>query len=122
MKSNDLRKKLNKSSLGGLVFAAVSILTAASLHAQDIYVSDLYGNSISEYTTSGAPVTTPLAVGSDLGDPFGMAVSGNDLYVANYAADTISQYNATTGAEIGTKPVHLECGPEPAGGHFAERR
>ncbi len=104
MKSISFRKNLNKNSLGGLVFAVVSILTPASLYAQDIYVSDLYGNSISEYTLSGTPVATPLASGSDLGNPFGMAVSGDTLYVANYGADTISEYNANTGAEIGTNP------------------
>ncbi len=94
--------KMNKSTLGTLVFASITALAAASAQAQDIYVSDLYGGAISEYTISGNSVATPLTSDSSLGDPFGMVISGNDLYVDNYASDTISEYNATTGASMGT--------------------
>jgi hypothetical protein len=100
------RKNLNKSSLGFLVFASATAVAAASAHAQDIYVSDLYGDSgISEYTLSGSPVAAPLVSGSDVNQPFGMAISGDTMYVANMGSDTIGTYNATTGAPINTSFV-----------------
>jgi len=90
-------------TLSGLVVAALA-LGATSAKAQDnLYVSDLYGDSgISEYTTSGDPVAKPFIPGSDVNSPFGMAISGNTMYVSNYNSDTISTYNATTGAALDT--------------------
>jgi DNA-binding beta-propeller fold protein YncE len=90
-------------TLGGLAMAALA-LAATSLKADDdIFVSDLYGNSgISEYSLSGQQVATPLVNNSDVNQPFGMAISGDTMYVANMGSDTIGTYDATTGAPINT--------------------
>jgi hypothetical protein len=96
------RKILIPSKMS-VAFAAAALLAASLARADqdEIYVSDLYGNSISEYSLSGTPASKkPLISGSELGDPFGMAMMGNDLLVSNYATDSISEYNATTGAPI----------------------
>jgi DNA-binding beta-propeller fold protein YncE len=81
---------------------AVLTLAATSAKADDdIYVSDLYGNSgVSEYSLSGGTVAKPLISGSQVDQPFGMAISGDTMYVANMGSDTIATYNATTGAPI----------------------
>jgi len=88
-------------TLSGLVAAALTLAATSLQAADDIYVSDLYGSSgISEYTLSGHRVAKPLVSDSELSDPFGLAISGNTLYVANMGSDTISTYNASTGASI----------------------
>jgi hypothetical protein len=93
-------------TLSGLVVAALA-LTATSAQAQDnLYVSDLYGDTgISEYTPSGTPVAKPFISGSDVNSPFGMAISGDTMFVSNYNTDTISTYNATTGAALNTSLI-----------------
>jgi DNA-binding beta-propeller fold protein YncE len=94
-------KKMGGITLSGLVAAALALAATSLQAADDIYVSDLYGSSgVSEYTLSGHRVTKPLVPGSELSDPFGMAISGNTLYVANMGSDTISTYDASTGASI----------------------
>jgi hypothetical protein len=94
------RKMLNLAMVGVVALAS----GWARAETDNIYVSDLYGNSISEYSLSGKPLDKPLISGSALGDPFGMAIMGNDLFVSNMATDSISEYNATTGAPIGAAP------------------
>jgi hypothetical protein len=54
--------------------------------------------TIGAYTTSGATVNPALISGS-LIDPFGIAVSGSDLFVANELNGTIGEYT-TSGATV----------------------
>ncbi len=96
-------KNLGFINLGGLAVAALALTATSLLADDDLFVSDLYGGSgISEYTPSGARVAKPLIAGSEVSQPFGMAISGNTMYVANMGSDTIATYNATTGAAINT--------------------
>jgi hypothetical protein len=44
-----------------------------------IYVADYYGNTVGEYSLSGAPINTSLIPG--LSEPFQLAASGDDLFV-----------------------------------------
>jgi sugar lactone lactonase YvrE len=49
--------------------------------------------------TTGAPLAGFNTI-TGLGNPAGLALSGNNLYVAQQSTNTISVYNATTGASI----------------------
>src|ERR1035441_7352704 len=81
----------------GIALALVCSL-AATLKAQDIYVSNYeYQNAtIGEYTTAGATVNASLITG--LSYPEGIAISGNDLFVVN-SPSSVGEYT-TTGATI----------------------
>lgn len=48
--------------------------------------------------TTGAPIQANLISG--IYQPYGVAVSGDRLYVSNYSSGTVSVYDATTGAVI----------------------
>lgn len=91
--------------LSVLAFALALTGAASSARAQDIYVSDLTGNTISEYTLTGTPVATPLI--DNLSNPFGIAVSGDELFEANYGVGTVKEYNADTGASMGGGPFGI---------------
>ena len=78
------------------VFAGSTLATAA--RAGDIFVT--YGASMDEYTTSGATIQTSLVTG--FASPNGMAVSGSDLFVTNYANNTVGLYDAATQSTINT--------------------
>jgi len=57
-----------------------------------------YTNTIGEYTTAGTPVGSGTLV-SALTNPFGIAVSGSDIFVASFTANTIGEYT-TSGATV----------------------
>ena len=49
--------------------------------------------TIGDYTNAGDSVNAALISGLD--EPSGIAVSGSDLFVANYATDTIGEYTTS---------------------------
>ena len=56
-------------------------------------------DTVGEYNaTTGAPINTALVSG--LSDPYGITLSGSDLFVANQSNGTIVEYDANTGAPI----------------------
>ncbi len=61
-----------------------------------------YGENIGEYTLAGATINASLITG--LNSPAGLALSGEDLYVANYGVGTIGEYT-TAGATVNTSLV-----------------
>jgi hypothetical protein len=69
-----------------------------------IFVTNFF-NTVGEYNaTTGATINSSF-ISSGLSDPFGIALSGGNLFVANGADSfgapgTIGEYNATTGATI----------------------
>ena len=98
-------KTYTRTNMGTILSGLVAALAlAATAKADDnIFVSDLYGSSgVSEYSLSGQKIAKPLVNGSDVNQPFGMAISGDTMYVANMGADTIGTYNVSTGAAINT--------------------
>ena len=102
-----LTKHLNGKVLGILLAAFLATTSGTARAQDDIFVSDIYGQSISEYTLNGAPVADPLVSGPvspTLDGPYGMAISGTTLYVSNWASNTISQFNVLTGAPVSTTP------------------
>jgi hypothetical protein len=61
----------------------------------DLFVTNYYGNTVGEYTTSGATVNASL-VGVD--NPDGIAVSGSDLFVVSEPS-SVAEYT-TSGALV----------------------
>lgn len=67
-------------------------------HSQ-IYVSTYAGASLGEYNaTTGGAINASLVSG--VGKLTGIALSGNNLYLAQPDTNTLGEYNATTGATI----------------------
>ncbi len=65
-----------------------------------ILVTDYDNNTITDYTSSGAPVGSGTLInGSGLYYPWDIAVSGSDVFVLNY--NTITEYT-TSGAPVGS--------------------
>jgi hypothetical protein len=76
----------------------------------DVYVTNQSAGTIGEYTTAGATVNSSLVMG--LSAPYGIAVSGSDLWVAN--GGVIGEYDATNGNVVNatlvtglTKPIGI---------------
>src|SRR5262245_44240438 len=83
---------LQRHALGGLFAVLLGLLSHNAARADQIFVPQANG-TISEYTTSGAPVNPALISG--LSAPRGIAVSGSDLFVANFNTGTIGAYTAS---------------------------
>jgi DNA-binding beta-propeller fold protein YncE len=86
--------------LSGLAAAAALCVVPGTNGAQ-IFVANSGNGTIGEYTTSGATVNSALI--SDLNAPFGLAASGDKLFVANFDSifrgATIGEYT-TSGATV----------------------
>src|SRR5208283_1975807 len=94
----------------GLGFAPRGIVVVGS----NLLVANGTTNTVSEYTTAGSAVNISFITG--LSVPFGLAVNGNNLFVANYGngedgTGTVSEYNATTGALINASFITGLSGP-----------
>ncbi|HEV2319176.1 MAG TPA: hypothetical protein VGV18_05465, partial [Verrucomicrobiae bacterium] len=78
---------------------ALACCISPTLKGQNlIYVANDAGlNTIGEYTDSGSTVNASLITG--LLSPYGIAISGNDLFVANYLGYTVGEYT-TSGSTI----------------------
>ena len=83
--------------LGALVCFAFG--NGRSVQAGTIYVSNNQGNSITEYSSSGAYLGVFASTG--LSDPTGLAFdSSGNLYAANQGTETIEKFNST-GTNLG---------------------
>jgi DNA-binding beta-propeller fold protein YncE len=75
----------SSSNLSGPYFASFS-------SNGNLYVSNFSNNTISEFNSAGAFLTT---ISSNLSDPDGIAFdSSGNLYVSNYLSNTISEFNS----------------------------
>jgi hypothetical protein len=82
----------------GLFAGLLGSLSPSAARAGDtIFETNLFIDTIGEYTTSGATVNPALISG--LNGPIGIAVSGSDLFVVNFNTGTISEYT-TSGATV----------------------
>ena len=83
--------RTQKTRLTRILFLTLSAcccgIPAGSLRGQ-ILVND--GAGIGEFNTDGTPVNTSFISGIPV--PQGIAISGNNLFVANWSAGTIGQY------------------------------
>jgi hypothetical protein len=76
-----------------------------------LYVSQPFQGSIGEYNAStGIAINANFITG--LNYPYGFALSGNTLFVANYGGTTVGTYNATTGAAINANFITGLSDPE----------
>jgi DNA-binding beta-propeller fold protein YncE len=69
---------------------------AVTLMAQDLYVANSGNNTIGEYGLDGRIVNASLITG--LGNPAGMAISGNDLFVVDSENDIVDKFDEHTTA------------------------
>jgi len=70
----------SKKLFGGLCAALLGLCSISVAHAQ-IFVTNYSSNAIGEYNLDGTTINASLVSGLD--GPEGLALSGNDLYVAN---------------------------------------
>ncbi|MGD1278493.1 MAG: PEP-CTERM sorting domain-containing protein [Tepidisphaeraceae bacterium] len=95
------RSKLRVISIMALALSAGAALMPVTAHGQIFVVNYGYGNgtgaAIGKYNLDGSTVWASLVSG--LVEPYGIAVSGSDLFVTSYAG-TIAEYNATSGATV----------------------
>ena len=74
-----------------------SLSPSAARAGGTIFETNLFVETVGEYTTSGATVNPALISG--LSAPIGIAVSGSDLFVVNFGTGTIGEYT-TSGATV----------------------
>ena len=71
---------------------------------QIIFEANYSAGTVGEYNaTTGATINSSLVSG--LNTPYGILVSGGNLWVVNNGAGTIGEYNAITGATINASLV-----------------
>ena len=91
----------------GAINANASAANGMTSSAQKIFVTNFGNDTVGEYNaTTGAVINASLLGSGYL--PGGIAISGNNLFVANYGVDgdsTVGEYNATTGAVINASLV-----------------
>ena len=73
-----------------------------TLEAQFIYVENVYSGTIGEYGPDGSTINASLISG--LSNPNGIAISGNDLFVATQNPGTIGKYT-TSGATVNSSLI-----------------
>jgi hypothetical protein len=99
---------VNASLITGLPSGPMGIAVSGS----KLFVVSFFAGTIGEYTTSGATVNAALITGLTPVDqfggphagPFGIVVSGSNLFVTNSQAGTIGEYT-TSGATVNASLV-----------------
>jgi type II secretory pathway pseudopilin PulG len=76
-----------------------------ALSGSDIWATDYFNGTVAEYTTDGTLVQSVSST-----NPYSVAVSSNDVWVANQFPDQLTEINATTAATDQT--VSLDGEPE----------
>src|ERR1700722_2179150 len=87
--------KIIASGLFAGLLASLSLSAARA--GGTIFETNQFGDTIGEYTTSGATVNAALISGLNI--PEGIAVSGSDLFVTNVQTGMIGEYT-TAGATV----------------------
>jgi hypothetical protein len=82
-------------------FFALTFVPAATIEGQNLYVASIgqgiATGTIGEYGLDGSTFNASLFSGLHI--PWGIAISGNDLYVVNNGGTTIGEYT-TAGATV----------------------
>jgi WD40 repeat protein len=91
-----------------------------ALSGNNLFVSTNSGTVGLYNASTGAAINSSFITG--LNSPLGLAISGNNLFVANFGNGTVGEYNATTGAAINpsfitglSSPVSIAVRPVPPG-------
>jgi hypothetical protein len=80
-----------------LLDIAVLWAIPGNAHAQ-LYVGQFNNGSVGEYDAiTGAAINANFITGPN---SFGLALSGNNLFVANWVGTTVGEYDATTGVAV----------------------
>jgi hypothetical protein len=99
-----------------LILVIAVFLGVVGPASADLFVTDLTDNTIEQYTLGSSPGTLAASkqIDSSLEGPFGIAASGNNLFVCNYGhyavGDTISQYT-TSGELVNASLITLAHAP-----------
>src|SRR5271157_97016 len=87
-----------RCAVAALSVAAAILAMPATARGDNIFETNNSSGTIGEYTDSGATVNPSLITGLGSFGPFGIAVSGSNLFVTN-AGGTIGEYT-TSGATV----------------------
>jgi prepilin-type N-terminal cleavage/methylation domain-containing protein len=68
-----------------------------ALSGSDLWITDFFDHAVYEYTTSGTLLKTISG-----GQPYSVAINGNDVWVANDSGAVATEIDATTGATLQT--------------------
>src|SRR6266446_4345474 len=96
---------MTRSFFAALVGAIAIVLGGAPLFAQNAYITNFHGNTVSVIATAtNTVVGLPIPVGTL---PLGVAVTpdGSTVYVANFGAGTVSVIATATNTVTATIPV-----------------
>jgi sugar lactone lactonase YvrE len=95
-------KKIHSSLLPAVVVGIASVLASgiASAAPDNVFVTDNGSDSVMEIVDGTPSVFIPSNSGDLLG-PTGVAIFGNDLYVANNGSGVIAEFNLTTKSFVG---------------------
>jgi len=109
------------STAGTISSSNTSFITGLSdpvgiaVSASDVFVLNISGDSIGEYTTSGTTVNASLVTGLNQ-SPSYLAISGSELFIANAGNGTIGEYTlgSTPGTIASSKPALISglVGPQ----------
>ncbi len=102
-----MKTNLLKLTCGLALLGAALLPTTVS--GQIYVLNQGNGSTVGEYTTAGATVNASL-VSSGLSAPYGIAVSGGDIFVANAGNNTIGEYT-TAGATVNATLISGLNGP-----------
>jgi len=102
-------KLLCRHGSAGLFAVLLGLLSTSGARADIIFVTSAFGNTVGEYTTSGATVNAALISG--LSGPVGLALSGSDLFITNAETGTIGEYT-TAGATVNASLISGLSDPE----------
>ena len=88
-----------RTMVRGLLAAVLTVASAEAAHGGDIFVTcnldpPYASGVVAEYTTSGTLVSNPLVSNPSTGW-YGIAVSGNDLFVTGYVANAVGGYTTS---------------------------
>lgn len=93
-------------------FSAGGNVAALLTNGSDLYVAE--GSAVKEYAISGNTATAVAGFSLNVsgGAINALAVSGNTLFaITNFQTDTVSEFNATTGASLNTNlSIQLQAG------------
>jgi len=94
---------LSKHCFGGLLAAALSLVSISATHGQ-VFVANNNNGTIGEYNFDGTPINTSLISLQPLSGPTGLVISGSNLYVITSLTGMIGEYT-TSGTTVGASLV-----------------
>ena len=104
------RRFTPSQTLFALLVGTILSGLSTTVHAQ-LYVGDGVGRTIREYNPNTGQLINASFITGSAGP---ILISGNLLYARDYGADSLSEYNATTGAPISSPFLSIKGPMQPA--------